>query len=167
LDFCRLQLALASTCLVTNRFLSLLASKSHAPSREAAEKDGNKFWLDASVEKAVRLLLSQGKYLGKIIPERNGEDNEGLICIEETPATTGDVLPRYITKLDVYTEKDCRRFVREIADIIKLIHDNGMAHRNLLLTNLYVDKKVSSRPVGLTTPRNVRRSVYALYGALF
>lgn len=98
------------------------------------------------MEKALRLLLAERKYLGRIIAEPGG-NNEGKICVEETtPAPSSvEVLPRFIANLNAYTEKECRRLVRDIALIIKKLHDNGMAHRNLLLTNLLVDRTVSPR----------------------
>jgi serine/threonine protein kinase len=72
----------------------------------------------------------------------NDSKNEGLICVEEVLPPTTQGLPNYIVQLPVYTEKHCRVIFRDIVSIVKLCHDNGMAHRNLLLTSLLVDRKV-------------------------
>jgi hypothetical protein len=119
--------------------------QSHAPERPQAQKDGNVFWLEAATDRAVRMLLAQRKYIGRIVDEPSGERNSGLICLEEpSPRDTksAEILPRYIAKLATYTERECRSLIREVALIIKQSHDNGMAHRNLLLTNLLVDRTV-------------------------
>lgn len=94
------------------------------------------------LERAVRVLKREGKYTGRIVADDTSEDNRGLICVNEdfTPSSA-KVLPVYIANLKKYTEKDCRRICREIALIIKLAHDNGMAHRNLLLTSFLVEQK--------------------------
>jgi serine/threonine protein kinase len=91
------------------------------------------------------MLLEQRKYTGRIVDEPSGERNSGLICLEEpAPRETksAEIFPRYIANLATYTERECRSLIREVALIIKQSHDNGMAHRNLLLTNLLVDRAV-------------------------
>lgn len=87
-------------------------------------------------------LVKERKYIGHILVVPD-EVNEGLVCIEEILPPKIVLLPMYIARLESYTEKECRRIFREIALIVKLSHDNGMAHRNLLLTNLLVNKEVS------------------------
>jgi hypothetical protein len=116
--------------------------QSQAPEELLQQNDGNRFYLDASVERGVRRLASEGKYIGKIITEDCG-NSEGLICVEEITPSTYQVLPNFIVQLPVYTEKTCRHFFREIVSIFKLSHDSGMAHRNLLLTSLLVNERVS------------------------
>jgi serine/threonine protein kinase len=98
--------------------------------------------LDAAVEKAVKNLIRKGKYIGKII-QNNGGNDDGLICVEEIPTNATYGIPEYIVQLPTYTEKHCRKIFRQIVSIIKLCHDNGLAHRNLLLTSLLVNKTVS------------------------
>jgi serine/threonine protein kinase len=100
--------------------------------------------LDAAVENAIWSLLQEGRYIGKVVVDTDSGNNEGLICVDETLPPTAQGLPSYIVELPSYTEKDCRIIFREIVSIIKLCHDNGMAHRNLLLTSLLVDRKVCS-----------------------
>jgi serine/threonine protein kinase len=112
--------------------------------------------LDASVERAIRRLIDEGRYIGKLVAE-NGSNNEGLICVEEVLPPTTQGLPNYIVHLPVYTEKQCRIIFREIVSIVKLCHDNGMAHRNLLLTSLLVDRKV----------RSISRCLYVFFVYLF
>ena len=105
------------------------------------KSNGNKFFLDAAVERAVRALIRNQKYIGKIITEDNS-NTEGLICIEEIPPKTTSSIAEYIVRLPIYTEMHCRVIFRQIVDIIKLCHDNGLAHRNLLFTSLLVDSRV-------------------------
>jgi serine/threonine protein kinase len=57
------------------------------------------------------------------------------------------MLPNYVASLNRYTEKDCRQLCRQIAEIIKLSHGSGMAHRNLHLNNFFVDRAVSYYPL--------------------
>jgi serine/threonine protein kinase len=97
--------------------------------------------LDAAVERAVRALIRNQKYIGKIITDDNS-NNEGLICIEEQLPKTASSIAQYIVQLPAYTEMHCRVIFRQIVEIIKLCHDNGLAHRNLLFTSLLVDSRV-------------------------
>jgi serine/threonine protein kinase len=97
--------------------------------------------LDATVERAVRALIRNQKYIGKIIAVNFG-DNNGLICIEEIAPPTALSISKYIVSLPNYTEMHCRVIFRQIVEIIKLCHDNGLAHRNLIFTSLLVDTRV-------------------------
>ena len=97
--------------------------------------------MDAAVERAVRTLIRKEKYIGKIITD-DSSNNEGLICIEEKPPKTASSIAEYIVRLPSYTELHCRVIFRQIVQIIKLCHDNGLAHRNLLFTSLLVDSRV-------------------------
>jgi serine/threonine protein kinase len=123
---------------------ALFACKSHAPTEPQPHRDGNVFWLDAAVEPALNILQAEGKYVGRILDDSKVE-NAYLIYVKEFTPTNAYVLPSYISRLNRYTEKECRRICREIAEIIKLSHDSGMAHRNLLLTNVLVDRTVRRR----------------------
>lgn len=103
--------------------------------------NGNIFFLDAAVEKAVRALTRHHKYVGKIITD-DSSNNEDLICVEEKPPATVSSLAEYIVRLPRYTEMHARMIFRQIVQIIKLCHDNGLAHRNLLFTSLLTDSRV-------------------------
>jgi serine/threonine protein kinase len=119
----------------------LLRKQSQAPEEFLPKTNGNKFFLDAAVERAVRALIRNQKYIGKIVTDGNS-NNEGLICIEEKPPQTASSIAAYIVQLPSYTEMHCRMIFRQIVEIIKLCHDNGLAHRNLLFTSLLVDSRV-------------------------
>ena len=88
--------------------------------------------------------MAEKKYCGRLIPpNHNTEQNyEGLVCVEEINPPNTFILPHYIAKLKTYSEKDCRRICRQIAEIIKISHDNGMAHRNIHMNNWLLDRTV-------------------------
>jgi serine/threonine protein kinase len=98
----------------------------------------------------VKLLIRKHKYIGRIVPVdsnnnttgKNINNVDGLICVEEIAPKGPIGLPKYIVNLPSYTEKDCRVIFRQIVSIIKLCHDNGLAHRNILFTSLLVDSRV-------------------------
>lgn len=115
--------------------------QSQAPEELLPRSNGNIFFLDAALDRAVRALIRNRKYIGKIITEDNS-NNEGLICIEEIQPKTSSSIAVYIVQLPSYTEMHCRVIFRQIVEIIKLCHDNGLAHRNLLFTSLLVDSRV-------------------------
>lgn len=82
-------------------------------------------------------------YAGKFVDqEEAGNAATELICLEEYTPPNVILLPDYIASLERYTEKECRRLCRQIAEIIKLSHESGMAHRNLQLNNFFVDRSV-------------------------
>jgi serine/threonine protein kinase len=72
------------------------------------------------------------------------QNYEGLVCVEEITPPKSFVLPDYITTLRKYTEKECRKICRQMAEIIKIAHDNGMAHRNIHMNNWLLDRNVST-----------------------
>jgi len=51
-------------------------------------------------------------------------------------------LPNYIAELRGFTEKEGRRICRQMAEIIKISHDHGMAHRNITMNNWLLDGSV-------------------------
>jgi serine/threonine protein kinase len=100
--------------------------------------------LDGSVWEALDALKVEGKYEGRILDF----DDNGYVFVEEAWRSSNQfMLADHVASLSRYTEKDCRRICLEIAHIIKLSHDNGMAHRNLHLNNFVVDQKVSLQNV--------------------
>ncbi len=103
--------------------------------------NGNIFFLDAAVEKAVRALVRHHKYVGKIITD-DSSNNDDVICVEERLPNTVSSLAEYIVALPRYTEMHARMIFRQIVQIIKLCHDNGLAHRNILFTSLLTDSRV-------------------------
>jgi serine/threonine protein kinase len=151
--------AIAMVSLRCNRMISrmvlsgltvtfLCRSKARAPPGPQSVRDGIQFWLDDSVELALNILMVERKYEGRVV----NVDSTGFICVEESKRSgtqgssrsgTRFLLADHVASLSRYTEKDCRRICLEIAHIIKLSHDNGMAHRNLHLNNFIVDKMVS------------------------
>jgi len=120
--------------------------QSHAPTAPASLDDGTRFWLDGHVEIALNVLIVERKYSGRLLPDSGSteQNNEGDICVEEMTPANLKVLPHYIASLPSYTEKQCRKLCRQMAEIIKLSHDNGMAHRNIHMNNWLVDKRVRS-----------------------
>jgi serine/threonine protein kinase len=75
-----------------------------------------------------------------------GEDGSlaGMICIEEVISSIDTSVPEYIGRLDSYTEKDCRDICLQIAKCIEILHNAGIAHRNLHVENVLIDLFVSS-----------------------
>jgi serine/threonine protein kinase len=87
-------------------------------------------------------------YAGRFVnQEEIGRATDGLICLEEYTPPNAMMLPNYVASLTRYTEKDCRQLCRQIAEIIKLSHESGMAHRNIHLNNFFVDSAVRCRSV--------------------
>jgi serine/threonine protein kinase len=122
----------------------LIVHKSRPPLGPQAVRDGIRFWLDGSVWEALNVLMVEGKYEETILDF----DDNGFVFIEEARRSSKQLmLADHVASLSRYTEKDCRRICLEIAHIIKLSHDNGMAHRNLHLNNFVVGQNVSLQNV--------------------
>jgi len=123
--------------------------QSHAPSGVTLSEDSTQFWLGDQLEHALEVLIQYGKYSGRMILESGTSDqnNEGLICVKELMSSNLMVLRNHIARMPSYTEKHCRHFCRQMAKIIKMAHDNGLAHRNIHLNNWFVDQKVRSGSV--------------------
>jgi hypothetical protein len=66
-----------------------------------------------------------------------------LIFIEETIPRNLMPLPVYISRLQFYTECECRQIFRQFVEFIRISHENCMAHRNLQMNNYFVDHMVS------------------------
>ena len=86
--------------------------------------------------------MSEGKYSGRFVREGN-EGEGGWICVEEFMPAGARVLPSYVAELREYTERDCRQIFRQMVKIIKLSHDNEMAHTNIHAENWLIDRSVS------------------------
>jgi len=127
-----------------SRFTRSLFLQSHAPTAPASYDDGTRFWLDETVEIALHVLIAERKYSGRLLPdsESTEQNNEGLICIEELMPPNTKALPNYIAELRGFTEKEGRRICRQMAEIIKISHDHGMAHRNITMNNWLLDGSV-------------------------
>lgn len=54
-------------------------------------------------------------------------------------------MPEFLRQLRTYTEMDCRFICLQLAQVIKVMHDAGLAHRNLNLENVIIDPMVRSR----------------------
>ena len=72
----------------------------------------------------------------------NEKDTFGMICVQEANPTDIEPIPVYIGRRGSYTEMDCRFLCRQIAQTIKCMHENGMAHRNLHMENILADQWV-------------------------
>jgi serine/threonine protein kinase len=114
--------------------------QSHAP-EALPPREGNRFWLDSSLESALNVLLAEEIYCGRVVDD-DGSRETGLICVEEFEPRSSMVLPVYISKMPVFTERECRRLCRDIARCIEVSHASGMAHRNLHMNTVIVDKSV-------------------------
>jgi serine/threonine protein kinase len=112
--------------------------------------NANRFWLDGKLDLAVNILLSYNLYVGRIIESSKEEQGE-LIFLEEIPSPSMRTLPAYVARLPTYTERECRRICREAAQIVQILHNAKMAHRNIHMNNFVVDK-------------NVRLCFYSLFG---
>ena len=150
--------------------------QSHAPSQPSSAKNEHRFILDSTLEFAVNLLLSDGLYSARIV-DYNGEGDgnfathsDDLFCVEEFVPPQSLVLPRYVARRTTYTEKHCRRICRSVATIIKLSHDNGMAHRNIHVNNFLFNgstKKVMVRGLQYAQAVEEGRALTGHFGYLY
>lgn len=90
----------------------------------------------------MNVLIAYGKYEGRIISDTTDSTQDGQLCVEEVKPSFTRLLPHFIASLPKYTEKDCRRMCRQMAEIIKLAHDNGLAHRSIHMHNWLLDESV-------------------------
>jgi serine/threonine protein kinase len=104
--------------------------------------DGSRFWIDGEVEIALATIMSYEIYSGQVV-ERSESTDAVLMCIQETiPPMTGSI-PDFVMQLQAYTEKECRAICLQVAKCIEILHNAGIAHRNLHLDNLLIDLLVS------------------------
>jgi serine/threonine protein kinase len=132
-------LSLLISLVLPPRFVSV---QSHAPTATVSRYDGNRFWVDSSIQMALATIMSYGIYSARVVDMSEGEDG-GLICVEETVPPINTPVPVYIGQQDVYTEKECRDICRKLAECINILHNTGIAHRNLHIENVIVDPWVS------------------------
>jgi serine/threonine protein kinase len=109
--------------------------------------DSSRYWIEASVQMALATLFSYGIYNARVINHSGSSDQaiQGLIQVEEIQSPITSPVAVYISNFVTYNEKDCRAICKEIATCIKIMHDAGIAHRNLHLANVEIDPFVSSQ----------------------
>ena len=112
-------------------------AESHAPQLRGSS---NRFWLDVAVEPAINVLMVNELYTGRFMESSNPEEDSGLLGLQEYTPQGARLLPRYVSRLPGYTEKECRNIFRQIVDIVKISHTNGMAHRNIHINNFMAVK---------------------------
>ena len=109
--------------------------------------DRSRYWIEASVQMALATLFSYGIYNARVINHSGSSDQaiEGLIQVEEIQSPITSPVAVYISNFGTYNEKDCRAICKEIATCIKIMHEAGIAHRNLHLATVEIDPFVSSQ----------------------
>lgn len=126
-------------------FLNLPCVQSQAPlPREVVRGVRSRFWIDSSIRFALAKIMSSEIYCC-VEMERTAavEHSSNLICIEETVHSHVRIVPEYIGGLQSYTEKECRSICLQLANSIQILHNAGIAHRNLHLENVMIDSLVS------------------------
>jgi serine/threonine protein kinase len=111
--------------------------------------DGARFWIEDTIEIALDTILAVYDIYSMRVVDRTpttGEDGSlaGMICIEEEVSSIQTSVPEYIGRLDSYSEKDCRDICLQIAKCIDILHNEGIAHRNLHSENVLIDIFVSN-----------------------
>lgn len=103
--------------------------------------DSSRYWIEASVQMALATLFSYGIYNAHVINHSGSHDQamEGLIQVEEIKSPITSPVAVYISNFTTYNEKDCRSICRKIATCIQIMHEAGIAHRNLHLANVEID----------------------------
>jgi serine/threonine protein kinase len=92
------------------------------------------------VEFALATIMSSGIYYGRVIEQAHTDQSpQGLIRVEEIQSPIVSPIPIYISRFQQYTEKDCRAICLQIAQCINIMHNAGIAHRNLHLGNVVID----------------------------
>jgi serine/threonine protein kinase len=122
--------------------------QSEAPGVETTiESNSSRFWIDASIEMAFATLFSYDIYNARIVNHAGSNDQsiQGLIQVEEIRSPITSPVAMYVAHMETYSEKDCRAICKEIAVCVQIMHDAGIAHRNLHLANVEIDPFVSSR----------------------
>jgi hypothetical protein len=111
--------------------------------------ESGKYWIEASVQMALETLISLEIYHAKVINHSEISDGaiQGLIQVEEIKSPIVSSVAMYVANIEKYNEKECRAICREIATCIKIMHDAGIAHRNLHVANVEIDPFVSTMPL--------------------
>jgi serine/threonine protein kinase len=102
--------------------------------------ESNQFWIDGALQLPLVVMKSMDIYHG-IVVDASASDNDGngMICVEEHIPSDIEPLPVYVGQRGSYTEMDCRFLCRQLAECIKTMHSNGLAHRNLHMENVLSD----------------------------
>lgn len=124
-------------------------TQSYAPTATEAPGDGARFWMDGSIEMALATIISCEIYHGRVVDQAPTSLQDGsaanMICIEEMVSPISSPVPEYIGLLRSYTEKDCRRICSELTKCVEILHNAGIAHRNLNAGNILIDPFVSKK----------------------
>jgi len=124
----------------------IIVHQSHAPGRESATGGDERergFWVSGSVRKALDVLIDEGIYIGQVVEECDGGvEEEWVRVVEPEPSDKTVALMDYRNDL---TETDCCRVCRQMVNIIKVLHEHGVAHCNIHPGNFLVARSVSSR----------------------
>ena len=130
-------------------FSSLLLQLYQARTRPKPRKALDKFWMDDSLDMALATIESYGIYTARIVDTR-----PGMICIQEIPPPAAVKASVYVgLQRNRYTEKECRAICLQLAQAIQIMHDSGIAHRNIHDENTLIDiKSVSSNLLSLHIP---------------
>jgi serine/threonine protein kinase len=84
--------------------------------------------------------MSSGIYNGRVIAHSSTDRSlQGLMRVEEIQSPIDCPIAIYISRFSSYSEKDCRAICLQIAQCINIMHNAGLAHRNLHLGNLVID----------------------------
>jgi serine/threonine protein kinase len=108
--------------------------------QEAPKAAPAKFWLEKAMYNAVETMIVEKVYAGKII-----QSNEETFCVQESENQL--IVPRYISSMQSYTECDCRLLFRNIAENVRILHDQDVVHRRLNLDNLQIDQSVRQKEI--------------------
>ena len=100
-----------------------------------------RYWIEASVQMALATLISHGIYNARVINHSGSYDEalQGLIQVEEIQSPITIPVAVYISNFKAYNEKECRAICKEIATCIEIMHEAGIAHRNLHLANVEIN----------------------------
>jgi serine/threonine protein kinase len=135
-------------CSVSKKSNIMFFLQSEEPRYEQSlnPNESGKYWIEASVQMALTTLISLEIYHAKAINHSESSDGaiQGLIQVEEIKSPIVSPVAMYVANIEKYNEKECRAICREIATCIKIMHDAGIAHRNLHVANVEINPFVST-----------------------
>jgi serine/threonine protein kinase len=114
---------------------------SHAPEYPSSGRKG-KFWIDASIRGVLERLIQTSGYIGRIEDNVHDTEDVGLICVEELIPTGAVLLPQYIAALECFSEYEARILFKKIVQLVQIVHDEKVVHRNLHVENILVEVSV-------------------------
>jgi serine/threonine protein kinase len=90
---------------------------------------------------ALTTIVSSGIYNCRVIDNTASlrQPKQELILVNELQSSSNVPVAMYISQYKSYSENDCRAIYRKIVNCIKIMHDAGLAHRNLHLGNVLTD----------------------------